>query len=116
MSDPQAHPPNQPREPRDAAPDARAESRQRARAKLRELIAELRSLPSGPDLEGLVEVAEGLERAIEAFHLEGIRFRMYTLDHRLRRLPASPGATRAREHFTEVRTALEQAGFHTRSH
>lgn len=95
---------------------SRAECRRRAQAKLAALIAELRTLPGGTGPDGLVEIGEGLQRAIEAFHLEGIRFRMFTLEHRLRQMPDSPVAARARELFADVRAALEQAGFQTRSH
>lgn len=94
----------------------RAESREKARTILAHLVAELRAHPATADLDGLVEIAEGLQRAIEAFHLEGIRFRMFTLDHRLRQVPDSPVAERVRELFGQVRAALEEAGFHTRSH
>lgn len=94
----------------------RTEHRRRALAALRQLAEALRTTPATPQLDGLVELVEGLERAVEAFHLEGIRFRMYTLEYRLRQLSDSPGAAQARELFREVRTALEGAGFHTRSH
>ncbi len=58
-------------------------------------------------------LAEHLERAIQAFHLEAIRFRMYSLDRLLKTagLPAELTTT-----FERVRHELEAAGFSTRSH
>jgi hypothetical protein len=56
-----------------------------------------------------------LVRAIHAFHMEAIRFRMFTLD----RLIASGAVLldeRERSLVGELKDALEAAGFHTRSH
>jgi hypothetical protein len=59
--------------------------------------------------------AEALNRAIAAFHLEGIRFRIYNVDRLVSHppVPLSPEATTI---VADVRRHLEAAGFHTRSH
>jgi hypothetical protein len=83
-----------------------------ALAKLDELIPRLGALPAGEDHSTLIETAEALRRAVAAFHMEAIRFRMYTVD----RLLARYGDSECRRLFDEARHALETAGFHTRSH
>ena len=83
-----------------------------ALAKLDELLPKLRALPVNPDHNQLIESAEALRRAVAAFHMEGIRFRMYSVDRLLIR-QADSDCSRL---FGEVRQALEIAGFHTRSH
>ena len=63
----------------------------------------------------VLEECEALARAVDAFHLEGIRFRIFNVDRLLRRKDASvPGDAVAI--LEEVRHHLEAAGFHTRSH
>ena len=93
--------------------------RQQARAGLAALVAGIKTLPEieGRDtlIEALVQEIEALDRAIGAFHMEAIRFRMYTVDRRLQRLSGGTPET-LRRTFNEVRAALEAAGFHTRSH
>ncbi len=89
--------------------------RQQARAGLTALAAGIEGLPEIEGRGALVEEIEALDRAVDAFHMEAIRFRMYTVDRRLRQLPG--GAPEALQRtFDEVRAALEAAGFHTRSH
>ena len=90
------------------------DSRQAAAAVVAELTALLRSHP-GPDTPRIVEECESLARAIAAFHMEGIRFRMFNVDRLVARADASvpPGAPALLE---EARKHLEAAGFHTRSH
>ena len=83
-----------------------------ALAKLDELLPLLRALPAGPNTSDLIETAEALRRAVAAFHMEAIRFRMYSVDRELARL----GHAECGRVFGEVRQALEAAGFHTRSH
>ena len=63
----------------------------------------------------LVEEAEALDRAISAFHLEGIRFRIYNVD-RIVQHPPEPLPAEAQGIVADVRRHLEAAGFHTRSH
>ena len=86
----------------------------RALAKLDELLPALKGLPgaSQPDSE-IIEAAEALKRAVAAFHMEAIRFRMHTVD---RLLKAAGDDIRCRRLFDELRVELENAGFHTRSH
>jgi hypothetical protein len=83
-----------------------------AQSKLGELVAVISS-PGGGSTPELLEECGALERAIAAFHLEAIRFRMFNVDRMLTRAAASPAA---RQLFEDVRAALEAAGFHTRSH
>jgi len=81
--------------------------------KLEELLPAIRSLPESPERARLVEEADHLRRAVAAFHMEAIRFRMYSVD----RLIAQLGdEARARTALEELRVELEAAGFHTRSH
>lgn len=82
-------------------------------AKLDELLPVLRDLPPGDDQARLVEETEALRRAVAAFHMEAIRFRMHSVDRLIHTLGDD---ARARTRFDELRAALEAAGFHTRSH
>ena len=88
--------------------------RQAAAERIRDLIAELKKSP-GPAIENIVEESEALARAIDAFHMEGIRFRIYNVDRLLTQHASSLPAT-ARPLLEEGRKHLEAAGFHTRSH
>ena len=81
-------------------------------AKLDELLTRLKALAPSPAREELVETAEALRRAVAAFHMEAIRFRMFSVE-RLLRTTAEPAVQTA---FEDVRHELEAAGFHTRSH
>jgi hypothetical protein len=81
-------------------------------AKLDELLAALKSLPASATKEELVETTEALRRAVAAFHMEAIRFRMHSVD----RLLKPTNDLRAQAAFQDVRHELEAAGFHTRSH
>lgn len=92
------------------------DSRQAAQRRLTDLITLLRADKShAQQLAPLIEEAEALDRAIGAFHLEGIRFRIYNVDrlvaHASVPLPAEAGTI-----VGDVRHHLEEAGFHTRSH
>lgn len=91
---------------------ARDSHRQQARAGVDALLAELRRAPDGEEVARAREIAEHLARAIEAFHMEAIRFRMYTLD---RLLATGQWSAEVRRVFAEVKAHLEAAGFHTRS-
>jgi hypothetical protein len=82
-------------------------------ATLDKLLPELSALPAGQARDQLIEEAEALRRAVAAFHMEAIRFRMYSVD-RLIRLEGDPGQTRPL--LEQLRQDLESAGFHTRSH
>jgi hypothetical protein len=89
--------------------------RSSAKAQVEALIAMLRADPSREIFQPVVEECEALSRAIGAFHIEGIRFRMFNVDRLLTRggLPVPAGASPI---FADVRRELEAAGFHTRSH
>ena len=56
------------------------EHRLAAERRVNDLIAVIRALPRHDHLTQMMEEAESLARAIAAFHLEGIRFRMYNVD------------------------------------
>jgi hypothetical protein len=86
-----------------------------ANAQVEALIAMLRADPGHETLQAVVDECEALSRAIGAFHIEGIRFRMFNVDRLLTRggLAVPAGASPL---FADVRRALEAAGFHTRSH
>jgi hypothetical protein len=83
-----------------------------ALSKLDELLPALKDLPAGPTRDELVETAEALRRATAAFHMEAIRFRMYSVE----RLLKDQTDARCQAIFEVVRHELEAAGFHTRSH
>jgi hypothetical protein len=77
------------------------------------LLPLLETLPAGQERDQLLEEAQALRRAVAAFHMEAIRFRMYSVD----RLTRQAGdANEIRATFDALREALERAGFHTRSH
>ena len=72
------------------------DDRQAAQQRLADLITLVRSLPPSDDLSRLIDEADALSRAIAAFHLEGIRFRIYNVDrlvtHSQRALPPEAAA------------------------
>jgi hypothetical protein len=82
-------------------------------SKLDALLPRIAELPASPTRTHLTEDAEALRRAVAAFHMEAIRFRMHSVD-RLIHDAGNPSAVR--QAFEDVRQALETAGFHTRSH
>lgn len=85
----------------------------RSLAQLDALLPLLRALPPGAHRDELVETTEALRRAVAAFHMEAIRFRMYSVD---RLLKVEGDGAQVREIFETLRQELEAAGFHTRSH
>lgn len=92
------------------------DSRQAAQGRLADLIALLRADHAhASQLKPLVEEAEALDRAIAAFHLEGIRFRIYNVDRHVSHPPV-PLPAEAHQIVADVQRLLEAAGFHTRSH
>ena len=90
-----------------------SERTQPALDKLDLLMPLVRALPVTAEHAALVEDAEALRRAVAAFHMEAIRFRMYNVDRRIKALGDQPAMRHA---FDEARHALELGGFHTRSH
>jgi hypothetical protein len=92
------------------------EDRQAAQRRLADLLTLLRAdTAHAAQLKPLIEEAEALERAVSAFHLEGIRFRMYNVD-RLVAKPPVPLPAETAGIVADVHTHLQAAGFHTRSH
>jgi hypothetical protein len=87
--------------------------RRDAQARIAELTALLQRAGDGP-AAAIVTECEALSRAIAAFHMEGIRFRIYNVDRLLRAHPSAPGG--AATLLEEARHHLESGGFHTRSH
>ena len=90
------------------------DERQAAADRIGDLIGVLKNAP-GTETARIVEECEALARAISAFHMEGIRFRMYNVDRLLAQHAAAVPAE-ARTLLEEARHRLEAAGFHTRSH
>ena len=84
-----------------------------ALSKLDALLASLGALSKNEQSDGLIQNAEALRRAVAAFHMEAIRFRMFSVD---RDLKAAGDPADARRILEDLRHALEEAGFHTRSH
>jgi hypothetical protein len=91
--------------------------RQEAQARVKELTTLLHSSSDSRDAAIIAE-CEALSKAIAAFHMEGIRFRIYNVDRLLRAAPSAPGSrpTGATELLEAARKHLEAAGFYTRSH
>ena len=83
-----------------------------ALARTDELLTALRGQPPGSTRDQLIGEAEALRRAIVAFHMEAIRFRMHSVE----RLLKTPAGASLQPSFEALRHELETAGFHTRSH
>ena len=87
--------------------------REGARARIADLVALLQSA-NDSSVKPILAECDALSRAVAAFHMEGIRFRIYNVDRLLRaRSSSAPEQTALLE---EIRHHLEAAGFHTRSH
>jgi hypothetical protein len=89
--------------------------RESAQKRVEALIARMKAADAGGQLQPLIQESEALARAIAAFHMEGIRFRMFNVD-RLMIRPGVPVPVGLESEFADVRRDLEAAGFHTRSH
>jgi hypothetical protein len=89
------------------------DDRQAAQECIAQLTAMLRSSGDSGNTAIAAE-CEALGRAIAAFHMEGIRFRIYNVDRLLRSQTTPPQA--ATSLLEQARKHLEAAGFHTRSH
>lgn len=89
------------------------DERQAAAGKIADLITLLKRNPTSATA-ALLDECEALARAIAAFHMEGIRFRIFNVDRLVNHgSTAPPGASALLE---GARRHLEAAGFHTRSH
>jgi hypothetical protein len=90
------------------------ENQVRAQQQLGNLLELLRAQPDRAALVPLIDLVEQLESAVGSFHMEAIRFRMYTLG-RLLAAPPAPLPADARTLYDAIRASLEAAGFQTRS-
>ncbi len=92
-----------------------SDHREAAEAQIQAFITSLQGQSATEAREALLRESTALAVAIRAFHMEGIRFRMFNVDRILARtadaLPAEAVTA-----FAEARRHLEAAGFHTRSH
>src|SRR5262245_46635263 len=89
--------------------------RQAAKIAVENIVATLKAHAQPASVGALIEECEALVRAIGAFHMEGIRFRMFNVDRQLAKTGVDvPAEVRAL--FAAARHELEAAGFHTRSH
>lgn len=84
-----------------------------ALAKVDALLPLLKAQPESDGKTRLLEETDALRRAIAAFHMEAIRFRMHAVDRGIKLIGDEATSRRV---FEELRQALEAAGFHTRSH
>jgi hypothetical protein len=91
------------------------DSRKAAEDSLDSLIASVQAQPGTAARDGFLEECAALRVAIRAFHMEGIRFRMFNVDRMINRETVKL-VDDARQAFSDVRRHLEAAGFHTRSH
>lgn len=76
------------------------------------LLTALHALPASKERDAVLEQAEALQRAVAAFHMEAIRFRIYSVEREVRGFKSAD----LDQKYDAVRAALEAAGFHTRSH
>lgn len=90
------------------------DAREAASTTVAELIRVLQA-HQGPDTARIIAECEALARAIHAFHMEGIRFRIFNVDRLVSRRDSSV-PDQAPALLEEARRHLEAAGFHTRSH
>jgi hypothetical protein len=91
------------------------DSRKAAEESLDSLIASIQAQPGNAARDSFLEECAALRVAIRAFHMEGIRFRMFNVDRMIHRETVTLSDD-ARQAFSDVRRHLEAAGFHTRSH
>jgi hypothetical protein len=89
--------------------------RKAAEDSLQRLMTSVQNQPQGATRDAILEECESLTVAIRAFHMEGIRFRMYNVDRLINR-GGMALTDEAKAAFADVRQQLEAAGFHTRSH
>lgn len=93
---------------------SRDQCRALARTRVDDLVSKLEAQSERQMYDEAIALAGHLARAIDSFHMEAIRFRMFTLDRLFStgRLPASPEVLGI---LDEVKQALEAAGFQTKS-
>jgi hypothetical protein len=91
------------------------DERKAAEESLERFAAGMKAQPATAERDTLLAECAALAIAIRAFHMEAIRFRMFNVDRALTRAGLTL-TDEARAQFGEVRSHLEAAGFHTRSH
>ena len=89
--------------------------RKAAEESLQTLVAAVQAQPPSDAQTAFLAECAALAVAIRAFHMEGIRFRMFNVDRTITK-GAITLTDDARAAFADVRRHLEAAGFHTRSH
>ena len=89
--------------------------RKAADESLQKLVKTVEAGPRSENVNAFLEECASLAVAIRAFHMEGIRFRMYNVDRMINKAAVAVDEE-ARATFADVRRHLEAAGFHTRSH
>ncbi len=92
-----------------------SDPRKAAEESLQNLVASVQAQPQSQAQEAFLDECAALRVAIRAFHMEGIRFRMFNVDRMITRESVTL-SSEARQAFNDVRRQLEAAGFHTRSH
>ena len=89
--------------------------RKAAEDSLQILVSNVQGQPPANTTASFLAECAALAVAIRAFHMEGIRFRMFNVDRAINR-GAVNISDEARAAFADVRRRLEAAGIHTRSH
>ena len=89
--------------------------RKAAEESLQTLVSYVQAQPGLEGTATFFDECASLTIAIRAFHMEGIRFRMFNVDRMIAK-GTVPVSDEARAAFADVRRHLEAAGFHTRSH
>jgi hypothetical protein len=92
----------------------RDQCRALARTRVNDLVSRLEAEGADQSHAEAIELAGHLGRAIDSFHLEAIRFRMFTLD-RLFATGKLQASTEVLGIVDELKHALEAAGFQTKS-
>ena len=89
--------------------------RKAAEERLQALVKSVEAGPRTDAVASFLDECAALAVAIRAFHMEGIRFRMFNVDRMIQKR-AVEVTDEGRAAFADVRRHLEAAGFHTRSH
>jgi hypothetical protein len=89
--------------------------RKAAEESLQTFVSHVQQQPIVEATAAFLDECASLTIAIRAFHMEGIRFRMFNVDRMIAK-GTVPVSDAARAAFADVRRHLEAAGFHTRSH
>ncbi len=84
-----------------------------AYATAQQLLDALRADQDHPGKAAAIDHAEHLQRAVHAFHMEGVRFRSYTLHRMLTQDQAGFGDA-SRQAYEALRRALEAIGLATK--